>query len=170
MTGKVLHLLYVDDDESERLFLVRTVATSELPIQLQCVAGAEAGLKVLEARTILPDLILLDIRMPMISGFEFLEIVKRREYVREIPVMMFSNSYQAKDIERARELGADFYYVKPASLDEFGMFIRRLYESWLRSEIPREWATTATPVERNGGSAGCSQPNAVPNAASAEAS
>jgi len=79
----------------------------------------EEGLR--KARAECPDLILLDILMPKLSGMETLEALKKDEKTRDIPVVMLSNSSVESDKQRARELGAVGYLVKASmSLRELG--------------------------------------------------
>ena len=138
MNEKTLHLFHVDDDEDDRFFLARAVRASALPI---IVSNAESGAEALgrlRASASLPDMLLLDIRMPQMSGFEFLEALNGANG-KTVPVVMYSNSDQPTDVERARELGAHAFCVKPAGLGQLVEFISRLYHAWTRSELPCEW-------------------------------
>ena len=138
MTSETLHLFHVDDDEDDRFFLGRAVRASALPIVVTNAASGDEALQRLRGSQTLPDMLLLDIRMPGMSGFEFLEAFKRT--VQEsVPVVMYSNSNQDVDIERARELGARAYCVKPSGLDQLVEFVKRPYHSWRRKELPCEW-------------------------------
>ena len=65
-----------------------------------------------------PDLVLLDINMPEVSGLDLLEFIRRRANWRKLPVLMFSTEAVDAQIDRALELGADGYLVKPVTLDE----------------------------------------------------
>jgi len=61
----------------------------------------------------LPRLILLDLRLPKMDGFEFLEAVRSDERTRDIPVVILSSSQQPKDVDRCRNLGVKVYINKP---------------------------------------------------------
>jgi len=79
----------------------------------------EEGLRC--AREHVPDLILLDMLMPKLSGIETLEILKREERTRGIPVVILSNTSDQSDRDKARDLGAADYLVKASlSLQELG--------------------------------------------------
>ncbi|KAF0215184.1 MAG: response regulator [Geobacteraceae bacterium] len=61
----------------------------------------------------MPGLILLDLRLPKMDGFEFLEAVRADERTRDIPVVILSSSQQQKDVDRCRNLGVKAYINKP---------------------------------------------------------
>ena len=71
--------------------------------------GTEALLKIQSEH---PDLVLLDLMMPVKNGFEVLEEISMGESAGEIPILIFSNLSQASDIQKARDLGAADYLVK----------------------------------------------------------
>jgi CheY-like chemotaxis protein len=73
----------------------------------------------------LPGLILLDLRLPKIDGFELLKKIRTEERTREIPVVVLSSSQQVKDIERCQELGVAAFITKPLDMQKLGV-IRQL--------------------------------------------
>jgi CheY-like chemotaxis protein len=85
--------------------------------------GAEAFQKVLAAK---PDLILLDVVMPIVDGFSVLETLKADPDLRDIPVMMLTARDQAHDLARGHHHGADFYMTKPFDREDLLLAIRRL--------------------------------------------
>lgn len=139
MLGKTLHLLHVDDNETDHLFLSRAVENSGLPVQLETANSGQQALKILEDFEFVPDMILLDIRMPMMSGFEVLQKMKGREELRNLSIVMFSTSGDSKDRSEARALGAHAYCVKPGTLEELGKLVEKLYQSWIEGTIAQCW-------------------------------
>ena len=127
-----LSLMHVDDDENDQFLF--TYCIGQLPISLTAAASGFEALERLTEAAKLPDIILLDIRMPRMSGLELLEKLKATHRFSSIPVVMFSNSMQPEDVERARQLGATGYCVKPADVEEYRRFAKEIYEGWLRSE------------------------------------
>jgi CheY-like chemotaxis protein len=71
------------------------------------------------------DLVLLDINVPVMNGFEILQAIVEDADLKEIPVIMCSGSIWEKDIERARVLGALGYMVKPAFLEDLRPIIAK---------------------------------------------
>ena len=138
MSEGTLHILHIDDDDDDRFFLMRAVRATALPILVtNAQSGAEA-LDRLRAATALPDMLLLDIRMPAMNGFDVLERLRQTIHAH-VPVIMYSNSDQPSDVERARALGAHAYCVKPSGLEHLVQFVRKLYHSWLTRELPCDW-------------------------------
>ena len=88
----------------------------------------EVGLKLTKEKK--PDLILLDLILPKLDGFEFLEKMKADPEIKNIPVIILTNLERAEDIERALELGATTYLVKANySLKEVIEKVRKILES-----------------------------------------
>jgi CheY-like chemotaxis protein len=139
MIESTLRLFHIDDDEDDRFFVQRAVRAAALPILLSHAASGPEALTRLQAGEIIADLLLLDIRMPGMSGFEFIEAFKRAVAPPRPPIVVYSNSDQERDVERARELGAHAYCVKPSGLQPLVEFVTRLYHSWREGEIPCEW-------------------------------
>jgi len=65
-----------------------------------------------------PDLILIDVNMPEISGLDMIEFLRRRPQSQDIPIVMLSSEATESIIDRAMELGADSYITKPVSVEE----------------------------------------------------
>ena len=72
--------------------------------------NGEVALKTVQAE--LPDIILLDIILPKVSGFEFMEQVRQDPQISRVPIIVTSNLGQESDIQKGRELGAVGYFVK----------------------------------------------------------
>lgn len=78
-----------------------------------------------------PDLVLLDIRLPKISGLEVLEKIRSDERTRLIPVVMLTNSKLRSDIRRSYSLGANSYIVKSVKYERFIEVLGKVCEYWL---------------------------------------
>ncbi|HMV04752.1 MAG TPA: response regulator [Accumulibacter sp.] len=77
-----------------------------------------------------PDLIVLDLKMPRLSGLDFLALIKQDGDLRAIPVVVFSSSLLETDVRSAYELGAAGYLIKPADFQELISMVRILGEYW----------------------------------------
>lgn len=105
-------ILIIEDDQVLGEILEKKL-TSEGYIVTLAIDGAE-GLK--QMREVKPDLVLLDILLPSLNGYEILEAKKDDVSIKEIPVIIISNSGQPVELQRAIELGARDYFIK-AQLD-----------------------------------------------------
>ncbi|MCA9432907.1 MAG: response regulator, partial [Candidatus Omnitrophica bacterium] len=84
----------------------------------------------------LPNLIVLDLNMPIMGGLEFLGALKSDPALRQIPVVVMTTSSERKDIERSYDLGAAGYMVKPLDHEEFVTKVKRLHDYWKSCEKP----------------------------------
>lgn len=102
-------ILVVDDDEKIRLFV--KIILEKRGYEVVCVSSGLAAFQVLyEDR---PDLILLDVMMPGMNGYEVLKKLKADDSTREIPVIMLTALGMGEDFQKAVSNGVDWYIVKP---------------------------------------------------------
>ena len=101
-------ILLVEDDE----FLAELYATklSLENFEVSLAVDGEKGLKKIRARK--PDLILLDIILPKMDGFELLKIIKADKNLKNIPVILLTNLSQKDEVKKGLDLGADDYLIK----------------------------------------------------------
>ena len=75
-----------------------------------------------------PDLILLDINMPEVTGLDLLEFLRREQKTRSLPVVMISTEASDVMVDRASELGADAYVSKPVTLEELDRAMKEAFQ------------------------------------------
>jgi len=129
-------MLLVDDNAIDAMFFTRAVNKSKLPIQLQTLTTGQEAIEYLEARGQyadrslypLPDVIVLDLKMPHVNGFEFLAWREVSAFFSAIPVVVFSGSGDPDEITRVFELGAERHIVKPAGWEEWEKVIREIWD------------------------------------------
>lgn len=85
-----------------------------------------------------PALVLLDLKMPRVNGFEVLRHIKSDVSLKSIPVVMFTSSEDSGDIERCYQLGANAYVVKPVGFQGFRQAIQRISWFWTDLNSPPE--------------------------------
>jgi len=130
-------VLLVDDDITLLEMYVERVK-AEGAIVLQAKDGEEAlefifGTGRYEGRDVesTPKVILLDLKMPKISGIEVLKEIRKDERTRKIPVVVLTSSNEEKDIVDAYELGVNSYIVKPIDFQKFSNSIKDIGYYWL---------------------------------------
>lgn len=110
-------VLMVDDDLEDIYTTEKVFSEVSRAIVFRSVTGGEALFAQLsEKKDTLPDLILLDLNMPKLSGFDVLERLKAHPFWAEIPVFVISTTDHHKDEERAMALGATKFFTKVTSL------------------------------------------------------
>ena len=101
-------ILVVEDDK-----FLRKVYESKLPKEGYAVIAAANGQEGLAAmKKELPDVVLLDLIMPVMTGFEMLEEVNKDKTLAKIPILVLSNLGQEDDVKKAKELGANDFLIK----------------------------------------------------------
>ncbi|BBB32891.1 two-component system response regulator [Thermotomaculum hydrothermale] len=86
----------------------------------------------------IPDLIVLDLTLPLVHGFDVLKTIKSNKETETIPVTIFSVSNLKEDIEQSLKLGADRYEIKPLSFKGFTEKIKEIIDSFKNLKINRE--------------------------------
>lgn len=112
------HILLIEDDEADqRIF--STVLQSIDP-RLTCIIleDAEEALYKLEAAEVSADLIFLDLRMPGMTGLEFLREFQKNETLKQIPVVVLCGAPDVDDVRKTKELGALDFIIKPNRYSE----------------------------------------------------
>lgn len=133
VTGSVY---LVDDDEDDRIIFAEVFSETAPRMELKLVKSGEELFNILfEDFLPVPDVIFLNVNMPIKNGFDCLkEIRDRSDNLRSLRIIMFSTSINPDTINTARELGADFYAVKPTSyFDLKSLIIKVLSIDWSAS-------------------------------------
>ncbi|MBF0532253.1 MAG: response regulator [Candidatus Omnitrophica bacterium] len=124
--GKAIKLLIVDDDPVLlRMAQERFKQEGFTPIVAQ---EAAEGLQIAMAQT--PDLIVLDVMMPIINGYNFCRLLKSDAVRKNIPVIFLTSRDTAQDVQFGKESGADAYLTKPVNFD---LLLQKIYQL-----LPRE--------------------------------
>lgn len=108
-------VVHVDDERDIRDLL--TSVLERLDIEAHAASDGPTGIKLVQSKK--PDLVLLDVGMPGMNGFEVCHAIKRQPEFKATPVLMLTAMSQIKDVERAMAEGADGYVIKPIDLPQF---------------------------------------------------
>ena len=131
-------ILLVEDDENEVLLLQRACAKAQLRADLKVVRGGPQAIEYLggredysdRTRFPLPFLVLLDLRMPGMDGFEVLRWIRAQPDLKRLLVVVLSSSDQQCDIDKAYELGANSYLLKPVAFEGTLSLVQRFEAYW----------------------------------------
>jgi two-component system response regulator len=132
-------VLHVEDNVDDEM-LVKRAFRHDVPANRILAAhdGKEASEYLFEGKLLaglnehrLPDLILLDLKLPILGGIELLERIRSTPSTMRIPVVVLSSSDEARDVERCYELGANSYVAKPVDFDKFLATVKRIGMYWL---------------------------------------
>lgn len=135
--GRSKVVLLVDDHEEDRIFFERAALAAISRIMLvHAQNGAEIfGFldRCLQTNS-LPDLVVLDLKLPEISGLEILKVIRDEARMKNVRVVVLTSSPQDTDREKALKLGANGYFVKPADASEYTRIIENAFgvpvEAW----------------------------------------
>ena len=121
-------LLIDDDDDDQFIFLA---ALEDIAPASRCHISNNAleAFQYLHARAETPDMLFLDLNMPMMNGFEFLLILKSDPRFSRVPVVIFSTSDNPEDLERAKGLGAVQFITKTADIQLLKKDLWRIFNS-----------------------------------------
>ncbi len=122
-------ILVVEDDKLLSSLIVRKLMAENYEVRY--APNGEDALKLLEREA--PDLVLLDILLPGIDGFEVLKKIKENEKLKEVPVIILSNLGQESDVAQGTKLGAVTFLVKASlTLDEITKEITRVTSAYTK--------------------------------------
>ncbi|WP_216320578.1 response regulator [Deinococcus aestuarii] len=131
-----LRLLLIDDSLVDRQLAEEVFAEYAGLCTVRTCASGTAALEMLDSgQATLPDVILLDINMPGMNGFEVLAALKGHPRLAQIPVVMLSTSGHDSDVARAYTLHASSYLVKSVSFGDFVSQIESFLEFWRTSRL-----------------------------------
>ena len=138
-------VLYVEDSAADYDLLKLASRKCGTPFSLQHAGDGEQAISYLSGAGTFadreehpfPDMVLLDLKMPRLDGFEVLEWIRGNPATKSLPVVVLAGSSFRADIRRALELGANSYAAKPAKFEELQVLIDQIADVWLaRERIP----------------------------------
>ncbi len=132
---KALNILLIEDDEIEVMKFNRVLKNIDSNHKIVEANNGEEALAILKEKEIIPDIILLDLNMPRISGIEFLGILKQDSVLKYIPAIILTTSNNYSDILECYKIGIAGYVLKPLKYDDYVDRIKKLLEYWTVNEL-----------------------------------
>jgi len=138
-------ILLVEDNEDDAALALRAFRKHEPTREIHVAEDGVAALEFLHGTTgtapasPLPRVVLLDLKLPRLDGFQVLERIRQEPRTSHLPVVMLTSSAEHIDIERCYALGANSYVRKPISFTEFLEAAKQLDDYWhsLNLGVPR---------------------------------
>lgn len=122
-------ILLVEDNRGDVDLALR--AFRDQPVHIEVVRDGEAALlRLFDSSLLVPDVVLLDLNLPKVSGVEVLEQLKRSELTKAIPVVVLTSSEAESDVLMSYARHANSYIVKPATPDK--VFSQVFFEYWFK--------------------------------------
>ena len=113
----------------------RTISLLKLKHTIHEAKNGEEALTFLEDKSNIPDIILLDLNMPKISGIEFLKIIKANDDLMHIPTIILTTSNNQKDLVECYKTGMSGYILKPLKYEDYVKKIETVLAYWSVTEL-----------------------------------
>jgi CheY-like chemotaxis protein len=141
-SSTVTTILAAEDQASASVLLKLAFETAGLPYHLVIVDDGKCAVDYLSgtppyddrAKYPLPGMVLLDLKMPRMDGFDVLAWLRKSKEFAALPAVVLSSSPRASDIQRAKDLGAREYLVKPLGYWELRVMLKSVTDRWLPAE------------------------------------
>lgn len=133
MERKILH---VEDNSDDVMLTAMAFRKAGATVKLEVANDGEMAISALQNGGGPPDCVLLDIKLPRKSGLEVLSWIRQNPRLKRLPVVMLSSSMLPDDINRAYDLGANSYLIKPPDLESLVSLARTIDHYWLRTNMP----------------------------------
>jgi CheY-like chemotaxis protein len=143
-------ILIVEDNPCDADLTIRALRMNGITCSIVCARdGAEAldlllGLGPRPDLCLRPKLIVLDLKLPKVDGFELLERIKTNPASRTLPVVVLSSSAEETDVQRCYRLGVNSYIVKPVEFDRFNSAVGLMGRYWLHLNQPESPSSGAS--------------------------
>jgi len=138
-------ILLAEDEEDYVLLIRHAFSQAKIPNPLHVVWNGQEAIAYLKGEGKysnreeypLPDLLLLDLKMPRVNGFEVLQWIRAQPGLAPLRVLVLTSSEQLRDVNEAYRLGANSFLVKPLDFEDFTQLSRLISDFWLKaSRVP----------------------------------
>ncbi len=135
MPTEMATVLLAEDDPNDAFLLQHAFVKATLSHRLIHVQDGQQAIDYLVVAGVahpVPDLLLLDLKMPRVDGFEVLDFLQQKPALKQMPVVVLSSSDHEQDIQQARARGAADFFRKPGDPAELLRIVQSLHERWLQ--------------------------------------
>jgi len=136
MTDNTLHILLVDDNKNEHIFFTHALKYIGVSFKLSGLTGGLQLMKYLkEDSNPLPDILFLDVNMPIKNGIDCLTEIRADDRYRDMPIVMYSTSDAPKDTDVTYQLGADLYVQKPVEIEDLVSMLSSVLDAYRHNQL-----------------------------------
>ena len=143
MDGIAVEILIVEDSDTDLELALRALTQAKVANRIEVARDGAEALDFLFSQGAFagrpadnPQLVLLDLKLPMVDGLEVLRTIKQNSATRTIPVVMLTSSHEQRDVVESYNLGANSYIVKPVDFDGFMAAVADLGMYWMLLNRP----------------------------------
>ena len=134
-------IVLIEDDPNDILLITRALRKAQVKGKLIVLEDGEKAIKffsdlLASPFSELPRLVLLDLKLPRMNGFQVLSWVRQQAPLKYLPVVVFTSSALQEDVDRAYAEGANSYLMKPIGHDQMQETIRTVRRYWLQMNLP----------------------------------
>ena len=134
-------ILVAEDDEDYVLLIRQVFAKAHIPNPIHVVWNGEEAISYLKGEGKysnrdeypLPDIFLLDLKMPRVNGFEVLKWVREQPTLSALRILVLTSSDEIRDVNQAYQMGANSFLVKPMDFEDFTNLSRLIADFWFRA-------------------------------------
>jgi CheY-like chemotaxis protein len=131
----MLRILLVEDNPADAQMLQTSLVRTGMPVEIIRIEDGEKAIEYLAsdhrtAASLCCDIVLLDLNLPRVGGYEVLEYIRGRKELKGLPVIIMSGSRDIDEIDRCYQAGANSYICKPTNLDEILSTAASLVTYW----------------------------------------
>lgn len=136
MENRILH---VEDNPDDVMLMNLAFNRAGVTVKLHVVNDGDEAIAVLENGVVdggmPPVCVLLDVKLPRVSGLEVLAWIRSQPSLKRLPVILLTSSSQTADINRAYDLGANSFLVKPPDLDALTQLVKTVAHYWVQTNV-----------------------------------
>jgi len=143
MVGAAVEILLVEDSDTDLELALRALTQAKVANRIEVARDGAQALDFLFSQGAFagrvadnPQLVMLDLKLPMVDGLEVLRAIKENPATRTIPVVVLTSSHEQRDIVQSYNLGVNSYIVKPVDFDRFMAAVAELGMYWMLLNRP----------------------------------
>lgn len=138
-----IKILFIEDNQDDIDLTIATFKRCKISNPIKVIKNGQEALDYLKkicfsndiTSSAIPNLILLDLNLPKVSGIEILEFIKTTEKIKRVPVVILTTSRRDEDIVESYDLHVNSYIQKPVTLDKFTEIIENFRLYWLLTNV-----------------------------------